>query len=404
MSFEELGLSPAIVRALKEDQITEPTLIQTRAIPLVKAGNDVIGKSKTGSGKTLAFGAPILEMIKPRAGLQVLIVAPVRELAVQISRELRKFGKYLKFNVATVYGGVALNPQFEKISKADIVVGTPGRLLDHLNRKTMNLKMIKCVVLDEADKMVEMGFIEDVQQILDSTPKDRQILLFGATISDEIGLLQQKYMHNVAVAQAEVHVGEHYLHQFFYNVRPNEKFSLLVHLIKSERIEKAIVFCSTRATVDMVSRNLRKQGIKAMMIHGKLSQNKRERITDEFKTGKLKILVASAVAARGIDVKDVTHIINYDLSKDPEEYIHRVGRTARAGEIGKAITLLSPKDYDIFNEVLDNYPVEVKELPLPKFQRMFFDAGRREPRVERSGGFERPRHVARAYSVKSFGR
>ena len=377
MIFEELNVKKELVQGLKEMGLKEPTEIQTKAIPLIKQGKDVISISKTGSGKTAAFGVPILEDIKQGQGIQYLIIAPVRELAVQISNELRKFGKYIKFSVTTVYGGVSINPQIEAMQRADIVVSTPGRLLDHLENYDLKLDKIKCVVLDEADKMVEMGFIEDIRKILNETPNNRQTLLFGATISNEIDELKQEYMHDPAVAQAESHVEEEYLEQYYYDVKQFEKFSLLVHLLKKEKKDLAIVFCSARSTVEMVTKNLRDNGIKADMIHGKLTQNRRLKVIENFHKGRPNILVASAVAARGLDIKDVSHIFNYDLSQDAQEYVHRVGRTARAGKQGKAITLLSERDHDVFREILNRYPVKVEQLPLENFERLRFNSGRR---------------------------
>ncbi len=378
MSFELLNVKTEIVKALNELGINTPTLIQEKAIPLVKAGKDVIGMSKTGSGKTIAFGVPILEKIVSKAGLQVLIMAPTRELAVQIANELRKFCKYMHCTIATVYGGVSIMPQIQQIARSEIVVGTPGRLLDHLQRRTLNLSRITCFILDEADKMVEMGFIEDVKRIINCKPNDRQILLFGATISEEINMLKQRYMREPVVARAETYVKEDFLEQCYYNILPHEKFSLLVHLLKKEETKRAIIFCSTRSTVELVAKNLRSNNIKADMIHGKLSQNRRLELIDDFNKGKISILVASAVAARGLDIKDITHVFNYDLSRDPQEYIHRIGRTARAGETGKAITLLSQNDHDVFNAIRRRYDVKVRELPREEFIRLRFEA--RSPR------------------------
>lgn len=392
MSFERLNINSDIVKGLKEIGLTKPTQIQEKSIPLIKEGKDVIGISKTGSGKTAAFGIPVLERIEHGKGPQVLVIVPIRELAVQITKELHKFGRYIKFTTSTVYGGVSLNPQIEALKTADIVVGTPGRLKDHLERRTLDLSRIKIVVLDEADKMVEMGFIEDIRDILNQIPSSVQTLLFGATISNEIERLKKEYMKNPETAQAESHVHQEFLEQYYYNVPQQEKFSLLVHLLKKEQKELAIIFCSARSTVELVTKNLRDYGIHAEMIHGKLSQNRRLSVIENFHKGKPNVLVASAVAARGLDIKDVTHIFNYDLSKDPQEYVHRVGRTARAGEKGKAITLLSEKDHDVFREILYRYPVKVNELPLENFERLRFDARRTESRWPRRfghGGFSR---------------
>ena len=408
MIFEDLNVNKELVQGLKEMGLKEPTEIQEKAIPLIKQGKDVISISKTGSGKTAAFGITILENVKHGQGVQFLIVAPVRELAVQISKELKKFGKYIEFSVATVYGGVAINPQIEAIARADIIVSTPGRLLDHLENYDLKLNKIKCVVLDEADKMVEMGFIEDIRRILDETPSQRQVLLFGATISNEIDELKHDYMHNSVIAQAESHVEEEYLEQYYYDIKQYEKFSLLVHLLKKEEKGLTIIFCSARSTVEMVTKNLRGNGIRAEMIHGKLSQNRRLRVIEDFHKGKPNILVASAVAARGLDIKDVTHIFNYDLSQDSQEYIHRVGRTARAGQAGKAITLLSERDHDVFREILNRYPVKVEQLPLENFEKLRFNAGMRQGgrfgSRGRFGNNSRPSRGYQGHKPRDYGR
>src|SRR3989338_1650042 len=244
LSFAAMELPSEILRALEEQGITTPTLIQQRSIPLIASGHDVIGMSKTGSGKTIAFGAPCLQLLASRAGVQVLILAPTRELAVQIAGELRKLGKYLRFSIATVYGGVALGPQVERIERSEVVVGTPGRILDHLERGSLRLDRARCVVLDEADKMAEMGFIEDVQRIMDKPPEGRQVLLFGATLTDDIERITKRYMRSPTIARAEAQVEGEYLQQFFYEVEAHEKFSLLVHLLQTEQRKQSIVFCS----------------------------------------------------------------------------------------------------------------------------------------------------------------
>ena len=376
MNFEQLGVHAEIVKALQEENITEPTLIQEKAIPQVLLGKDFIGRSKTGSGKTAAFGIPAVQLVTPKQGVQLLVLAPVRELVVQIAQELQKFGKYLHLRVACVYGGVSLGPQIEQMERAEIVVSTPGRLLDHLERRTINVSTLKCVVLDEADKMVEMGFIEDIERIMGALPREKQVLLFGATISEEIDRLKRKHMHDPVVVEAEVQVQQEFLQQYFYTVQQQQKFSLLVHLLKKEQIQQGIVFCSARSTVELVAKNLRQQGIKAEMIHGKLSQSRRLRTIEDFHHAGQGILVASAVAARGLHIDDVSHVFNYDLSQDPQEYVHRVGRTARAGKSGKAITLLSERDFDVFRDILSRYRLPVEELPLENFHRLQFDARR----------------------------
>ena len=385
MKFSEINISPNIVRALDEMDIVEATDIQEKSIPTIKEGKDLIGISRTGSGKTLAFGVPILENVVKKGGVQVLILAPTRELASQISREMDKFGKYVNFSIATVFGGVAIGPQMDKISKSEIVVGTPGRILDHLGRGTLNLDDLKTFVLDEADKMVDMGFIDDINRVLECTNNDRQILLFGATISNEVKYIKQRHMNDPVTIKAKSQVTDDLLEQFYYDIPQNEKFSYLMHLLNKEKTNRVIIFCSTKATVNVLTKNLRRHSIDADMIHGDLTQNRRMKVIEDFNNGKQEVLVASAVAARGLDIKNVSHVFNYDLPRNPEEYIHRIGRTARAGEYGKAISLLSRRDHDSFGEIKRRYRIKIERLDLDKFEKVQFDAGQRFD-GRRSGG------------------
>jgi len=314
---------------------------------------------------------------------------------VQIANELRKWRK--DTSVSTVYGGVGYDLQIQKMRKCEVIVATPGRLLDHLQQGNCDLSHLSMFVLDEADKMVEMGFIEDVERIMSFMPAEKQMLLFGATLSSEIQAIQQRHMQNPVVVEAKAMVEADALKQYYYDVKPQEKFSLLMHLLRKESVHRCIIFCSTRATVDIVSRNLKKQGIDNEAIHGKLSQSRRLAVMEDFNKGKPPVLVASAVAARGIDIKDVSHIFNYDLANDPQEYIHRIGRTARAGEQGKAITLLSNKDHDAFREIQGRHHVNIQKLPMVKFERIPFDA--RGDRGDREGrGRGGPRSYGRGSS------
>jgi len=378
MKFSEFELKEEIVNALEQDGITEPTEIQEKSIPLILQGKDVIGMSRTGSGKTASFGIPLLNEVKKGEGMQALVLAPTRELAVQIKEELQKWGRDLGLQVAIVHGGVALQPQVDAVKRSEITVGTPGRPLDLLQRNALDLSQLEMFVLDEADKMVDMGFIQDVTKIIDATPEYRQILLYGATLSDEIGALRDKYMQAPEVARAELNVKEDLLEQSYIDCKSHEKFSLLVHVLKEEDVNRAIVFCSTRRTCDLVWKNLKKQGIESGCIHGRLNQPKRLRIIKGFHDGKYDILVASAVAARGLDISHVSHVINYDISQDPQEYIHRIGRTARAGQSGKAITLLSERDHSNFQSVLANYDVNVDHKEKPQFKKLPFHVGKRQ--------------------------
>ncbi len=391
MTFDKLGVRPEIVQELKNDGIVNPTEIQEKALPIIKAGKDLVGISRTGSGKTVAFGIPILEKIQPGKGVQALILAPTRELADQIAREMKKFSKTIDCKITVIFGGVSLEPQVQKLKTADIVVGTPGRILDHLGRGTLNLSNTNAFALDEADKMVEMGFVEDIRRILDYTPKSRQILLFGATISSEIDALKRDYMKNPETVKAALQVKKDLLKQFYYEVKHNEKFSLLVHLLKNENTDRSIIFCSARNTVDMVTDNLKSHGVRVEKIHGKLSQNKRLRVIKNFNDKNGGVLVASAVAARGLDISNVSHVFNYDLSQDPQEYIHRIGRTARAGESGKAITLLCQRDYEAFGAIKSRYDVPIEKLEAGKVKRLAFKVQRKPRRSFQQNGRGRGR-------------
>ncbi len=407
MKYAEMNLEKPILDAILELGFKEPTEIQERAIPIIKKGADVMGQSETGSGKTAAFGLPILEKVKHGFGIQSLIMAPTRELAEQIAKNLRSFSKHKKVFITTVYGGVSMNPQIENLKSADIVVGTPGRLLDHLRRNTLSLSKIKFLVLDEADRMLDMGFIDDITQIISLCPKERQTLLFSATFNHDVQKIALRYMKNPEKIKTQDFVKKELLKQVYYDVPRGEKFSLLVHLMKAENPRLALVFCSTRREVDIVARNLYENGIKAMALHGGLSQEKRNRVMESFRNQHINILVASDVAARGLDIKDLTHIFNYSIPKTSKEYVHRVGRTARMGKSGLAINLLDEMDYNNFNAVLRDHSIKVEQMELPQFQRVFVkkfperrpDRGfhrpmdwRRERQSERQNRPHRPRH------------
>ncbi|MBI2107480.1 DEAD/DEAH box helicase [Candidatus Woesearchaeota archaeon] len=372
MGFEKLDLHADIIKAVKKSGFVEPTAIQKRCIPEIKNGKDVVGQSLTGSGKTAAFGLPIIEKIVHGKGIQALVLTPTRELAVQVQETLRSFASFMKVNVIAVYGGVSIQPQADALRKAEIVVATPGRMLDHINRKNVNFSNTRFLVLDESDKMFEMGLIEDVEEIIRQLPKERQTLLFSATMSNDIQHLIKKHLRNPIVIKEQVHVDKSLLKQFYYEVQQREKFSLLVHLLKNKTPGLAIVFCGTRREVDIVSRNLRLNGLKTMAVHGGLSQNKRSFAIDSLKKENVQVLVATDVAARGLDINNISHIYNYDSPKTSSEYIHRIGRTARAGKYGEAVTLLSDRDYDNFRNVLSDRSIQIQKEQIPEFQRVNF--------------------------------
>ncbi|PIN76507.1 ATP-dependent RNA helicase, partial [Candidatus Woesearchaeota archaeon CG10_big_fil_rev_8_21_14_0_10_47_5] len=329
------------MRSVEEEGFEKPTEVQEKAIPLVLAGRDVIAGSATGSGKTLVFGSGIIQHSEKGRGIQALVLTPTRELAVQITDALRKFSKHKPLEIAVVYGGISINPQILRLRKADVVVGTPGRLLDHIGRRTIDLSNVKILVLDEADRMLDMGFIDDVKQIIRQCPEKRQTLLFSATISDDIVDLARRYMKNPAKVSAESYVDPRKLTQFYYDVPDNLKFSLLVHLLKHEKSGLVMVFCNSRRNTDFVANNLRLAGIDALATHGGLSQDQRNKTMKRFNSEHVCVLVCTDVAARGLDIKGVSHIYNYDIPSESKQYIHRIGRTARAGKEGKAISILS---------------------------------------------------------------
>ncbi|HLC75157.1 MAG TPA: DEAD/DEAH box helicase [Candidatus Nanoarchaeia archaeon] len=388
MNIKHIKLQPEFEKALLDLGFSDFTEIQEKCIPLIQEGKDVIGLSYTGSGKTVAFGFPALELVTPGKGLQLLVIVPTRELCNQVTKEFRKFSKYRRTYVVEIYGGVSINPQFDHLRRADVVVGTPGRLLDHLERGTLKLHQVKILVLDEADKMFEMGFIDDVQKIMSQISKNAQKLLFSATMSSDIMDIAHKHMKNPEKVKMQAYVDKNKMIQHYYEIPRNNKFSLLVHIMKKEASGLAIIFCGTRHIVDSVARNLNKQGIKAHEIHGGLSQSKRNQVMDDFRMNKLDVLVASDVAARGLDIKNVNLIVNYDIPKTSLEYVHRIGRTARAGSEGKVISLLTQEDYENFRRVLDDRSLFIHQLETPHFEFVPFIRPQRS--FQSQGRFGRP--------------
>jgi ATP-dependent RNA helicase DeaD len=402
--FKKLGIEGELLRAIERENFENPSEIQEKSIPLVLAGNDVIAESATGSGKTLAFGSGIIQNCSKLGKIQALVLVPTRELAEQVSKSLDKFSEFKGLEIVSVYGGVDINPQMKRMRYADVVVGTPGRILDHIERKTIYLAEIKMLVLDEADRMLDMGFIRDIEKIIRSCNKERQTLLFSATVAPAIVEISKKYMRNAKIVSAENRVDPTKLAQSYYDVMDNEKFSLLVNLLKGESAGLVMVFCNTKHMADSVAHNLTKHGIDAAAIHGDLSQNKRNRIMEDFKAGKCYVLVCTDVAARGLDIQGVSHVYNFDVPIDADNYVHRIGRTARAGKNGKAITILGSRDYENFSKI-NGRIAEVKREENPKFEMLFVERPHRERRDfggrssgGRGGGFSRGR------SGGSFGR
>jgi superfamily II DNA/RNA helicase len=370
VTFEELGLSKELLDVIKHKGFTEPSEIQEKAIPLALAGKDIIGGSATGSGKTLAFGAAIIDKLKQNGNVQAIILTPTRELAEQVASTIDEFSRNKRLVISAVYGGVGMEPQIRRMRNTDIVVGTPGRILDHLSRNTLNLNGIKFLVLDEVDRMFDMGFRRDVEKILKFCPTERQTMLFSATISSEIDYLAKKHTRNAVEVAVKSHVDPTKLTQYYYDVQMNMKFSLLVHLLKGESSDLVMVFSNTRRMVDFIVKNLERNGLNALAIHGGLTQNRRNQVLDEFHGKGTKIMVCTDVAARGLDIKGVSHVYNYDVPPVSSDYIHRIGRTARAGTEGKAVTIISDRDYQDFKNVLNREKVKITPLDLPQFEQI----------------------------------
>lgn len=337
--FEQLSLSPQTMQAVQAMGFTEATEIQAQAIPLVLEGRDVIGRSHTGTGKTAAFGLPVIERLdKNLFRPQVIILSPTRELAMQICEEMRKFARFLPYvKFASLCGGQPMDGQMRQLKTANVVVGTPGRVMDHMRRRTLKLKDIRMVVLDEADEMLNMGFYEDITSILQDVPEERQTLLFSATMPPAILKLTKEFQKDPVLIEAAK--GERTLaaiKQYYYHVPSGKKIDLLSLLLCHENPGRSMVFCNTKRMVDEVVETLNRAGVRCAGLHGDMKQSARTRVMDSFKSGRNSVLVATDVAARGIDVENVEAVFNFDIPSDPEIYIHRIGRTGRAGKEGAA--------------------------------------------------------------------
>jgi len=365
VSFEELGLNMSIVKAVKEIGMENPFPIQEHCIPLILKGKDVIGQAHTGTGKTAAFSLPIISSLKSRGPIQALVLVPTRELAMQVSTEIRKFSKYVGIRSLAIYGGQSINIQKDQLRRGvQIIVATPGRLIDHLKQGTIQLEDVKFVVLDEADRMLDMGFIDDIKFILFYVNERRQTCLFSATMPIEILRLSREYMKEPEqVRLNEDEISLETIDQSYLIVEEREKFKHLCNFIKNrEKGQQTIVFVATKQRTQRIADDLNKEGFKVITIHGDLSQRQRDYSMNRFKNGSEDILVATDIAARGIDVPTVGNIINYDIPEDPLIYFHRIGRTARAGASGKAISLVSSSRYEDFARILKRTELTVKRL------------------------------------------
>lgn len=356
LKFKELNLSQDLLDAVQKIGFEEATPIQAETIPLAMEGKDVIGQAQTGTGKTAAFGLPMLDKIDPKKKqIQGLVISPTRELAIQTQEELFRLGKEKKIRVQAVYGGADIGRQIRQLKdNPQIVVGTPGRMLDHINRRTLKLATVETLVLDEADEMLNMGFLEDIEKIIAQVPEKRQTLLFSATMPKEIKNIGVKFMedpHHVRIKAKEMTADS--IDQYYVRAKDYEKFDIMTRLFDVQLPELTLIFGRTKRRVDEIAHGLEARGYKAEGIHGDLSQQKRMSVLRSFKNGQLDILVATDVAARGLDISGVTHVYNYDIPQDPESYVHRIGRTGRAGKSGVSVTFVTPNEMNYLH-VIEN--------------------------------------------------
>ncbi|MCU0841392.1 MAG: DEAD/DEAH box helicase [Thiobacillaceae bacterium] len=414
MSFASLGLSDEIVRAVTEHGYTIPTPIQTQAIPAVLSGGDLLAGAQTGTGKTAGFVLPILQRLSdksvkgPSSGrppIRALILTPTRELAAQVEESVRTYGKHTKLASMVMFGGVGINPQIDRLrSRVDILVATPGRLLDHVSQKTLDLSGVEILVLDEADRMLDMGFIHDIKKVLALLPKQRQNLLFSATFSDEIKALADRLLNQPALIEvARRNATADTVAQRVYHVDRDKKRQVLAHLIKEHNWHQVLVFTRTKHGANRLAEQLGKDDIPALAIHGNKSQAARTRALSEFKKGDLQVLVATDIAARGIDISELPHVVNYELPNVPEDYVHRIGRTGRAGAEGEAISLVCVDEFDFLKgierlirrslprELVPGFEPDLNARPEP--------IQLRSPDHQRRGG--QPRGEPRGQSAKS---
>ncbi len=367
--FKNLGLSDETIMALKEKGFEEPTKIQEECIPLLLQDNrDVIGQAQTGTGKTAAFGLPILEIVDPSVkAVQAIILAPTRELAIQVADEITSFKGNRKIDVTSIYGGASIDVQLRRLRKGvHVVVGTPGRIQDHLKRGSLKLNKIKFVVLDEADEMLDMGFIEDIENILAQTPEQKRMLCFSATMPKPIMNLASKFMDNPEVVKVKSsELTSNLTDQVYFEVRESDKLEALCRIIDIEESFYGIIFCRTKVQCDDIGRKLQERGYDAEALHGDLSQKQREIILNKMKKHSISIIVATDVAARGIDINDLTHVINYSIPQAPEAYIHRIGRTGRAGKMGTAITFITPSEFRKFKFIQKVAKTDIRKASVP---------------------------------------
>jgi ATP-dependent RNA helicase RhlE len=376
MSFEQLGLTPELLRAVAEEGYTEPTPIQVQAIPVILQGRDVMAQAQTGTGKTAGFTLPVLQKLQPGANtspsparhpLKVLILTPTRELAQQVFDSVRTYGRHLPLRAAVVYGGVDMDPQIKELhAGVEILVATPGRLLDHSQNRTVNLSKVEILILDEADRMLDMGFMPDIKRIIALLPPLRQNLMFSATFSEDIRRLAGQILRDpvrieVARKNAPAELVTHLVHR----VARERKRSALARIVREKDLRQVLVFVATKQGAGRLARELVREGIEANAIHGDKTQPERQKALNEFKEGKVRVLVATDVAARGLDIEDLPHVINYELPNSPEDYVHRIGRTGRAGKSGDATSLVSDDEMERLRDIEKLLKFKIAVEPLP---------------------------------------
>jgi ATP-dependent RNA helicase RhlE len=421
-SFADLNLLPELLKAVAEQGYTEPTPIQAQAIPLVLQGRDVLGGAQTGTGKTAGFTLPLLQRLARHANasasparhpVRALILTPTRELAAQVEESVRTYGKYVPLRSTVVFGGVDIKPQVAELRRGvEFLVATPGRLLDHVQQKTVNLQQVEAFVLDEADRMLDMGFIPDVRRIIALLPKQRQNLLFSATLTQDIRTLADSFLRAPVLVQvAPQNTAAELVRHVAHLVRRERKRELLAYLVQSRELRQVLVFTSTRIGANRLAYQLNRDGIHTTAIHGDKSQPERLQALDDFKAGKVRVLVATDVAARGLDIEDLPHVVNFELPGAPEDYVHRIGRTGRAGASGEAISLVCAEEHERLEAIEKAIRVSIPRKIVPGFEpdgrvapsMMSKPGGRGEsgPRERRPRHGERDRLTRPAQAVKN---
>jgi ATP-dependent RNA helicase RhlE len=396
MSFEQLGLSKPLLKAIKEQGYEKPTPIQAKAIPVILKRKDILAGAQTGTGKTAGFTLPLLELLsraktthsnhKPKA----LILTPTRELSAQVGESVEIYGKFLPFRSSIIFGGVKINPQITKLKKGvDIIIATPGRLLDHMSQKTVDLKSIEFLILDEADRMLDMGFINDIKKILAVLPKQKQTLLFSATYSNDIKKLSDRLLNSPKLIEvARQNTASESVKQAVYHVDKTRKRELLTHLIDGGKWKQVLVFTRTKHGANRLSGQLNKDGITAVAIHGNKSQNARTKALADFKKSEIRVLVATDIAARGIDIDQLPHVINYELPNVSEDYVHRIGRTGRAGNNGEAISLVCVDEHEYLKNIEKLIKKDIAKVWLKGFKP---DPSIKAEPINQGGGRKRVR-------------